>query len=189
MQNESFFHAEGFRSKQLQRRITGEQYAVAVHDIRVYTASFSPHYSVPYPPRTPLLHPLLLLRPLHRIHPAHPLRRKQLRPGLRLVQRVHIIHHARLDDRLPRERVPGPEERAPAVAAEVVRDGVAAVGGFGDGLGRAGGDGEAVGGDDDVGAVGRAGHFAAVEAVADGLLGGGKEVSGGESGAEGWGDE
>lgn len=61
----------------------------------------------------------------------------------------------------------------------MARDGVAAVGGFGNGLGGAGGDGEAVGGDDDVGAVGRAGDFAAVAAVAEGLLGGGGEVSGG----------
>lgn len=61
----------------------------------------------------------------------------------------------------------------------MVRDGVAAVGGFGNRLGGAGGDGEAVGGDDDVGAVGRAGDFAAVEAVADGLEGEGEASVGG----------
>ena len=49
------------------------------------------------------------------------------------------------------------------------RDGVSAVGGFGNRLRLAGGHFEAAFGHEDVGAVGAAADFAAVEAVAEGL--------------------
>ena len=103
-----------------------------------------------------------------------------------------------LDDLPSLKTLPVSPQRGAAIWTEVRGDGVSGIGGFGDGFRSARDEVEAVFFDSDVGAVGRAGDFAAIEAVAECLLGvnwgkvrpeelGGGMGLGGEDGAGGLG--
>ena len=112
-------------------------------------------------------HVLLLVRALDSRNPIYPVRRIKLNRRLRIIQRIDIIHHTDLDDLGLAESRPVTPHGAAAVRAEMRRDLVACIVALlGDSLGLAGEHGEAVAGDDDVGAVGGAGDFAAVFAMA-----------------------
>lgn len=126
--------------------------------------------SRPLHPHIPSRHRLHLLRARNLRHPTDPMPMIQLDLGLRLLKRIRTVHNPQLDDHHARRPLALAEQRRATVAAEVARDLVAAVGRLGDGLGRAGDQLEVRFRDADVRAVDRARDFAAVEAVAEGLL-------------------
>lgn len=97
------------------------------------------------------------------------MRGKQLDERLGIVEGVHVVHDAGLDDLVVAEAWPVAEQGAAAVAAEVRGDLLARVGHLGEGLGCARQDLEARARHDEVGAVSRARDLAAVEAVAQSL--------------------
>jgi hypothetical protein len=118
-------------------------------------------------------HALQLLRTSHRLHPARALRRIQLQVRLRIIKPLQSIQHADFESLVVAEGGGLAPHGGAAVAAEKSLNTLTGVGLFLPRLGLAGGDFEAGAGDHDVGAVGGAGNFLAVGAVAEGLLGSG----------------
>jgi hypothetical protein len=118
-------------------------------------------------------HALQLLRPSNRLQPARALRRIQLQVRLGPIEPIQSIQHADLESLVVAESRRLAPHGGAAVAAEKGLDRLARVRLFLPRLGLAGRDLEALAGDHDVGAVGGAGDFLAVGAVAEGLLVGG----------------
>ncbi len=77
------------------------------------THSIPPHPALatyqPFPTtiNSPLRHSLQLLRSLNLRHPVNPLVTEKLDTRLRLLERIHIIHNAQLDDHRVVETGPG----------------------------------------------------------------------------------
>lgn len=114
-------------------------------------------------------HTLQLRRAGHGLQPARALRRIQLKIRLGIIEPAQSVQHADLESLVVAEsRCLAPHGGA-AVAAEEGLDRLARVGLFLPRLGLARGDLEALAGDHDVGAVGGAGDFLAVGAMAEGL--------------------
>lgn len=97
------------------------------------------------------------------------MRRIQLQIRLRIIETLQSIQHADLESLVGAESRGLAPHGGAAVAAEESLDRLARVGLLGPRLGLARGDLEALAGDHDVGAVGGAGDFLAVGAVAEGL--------------------
>jgi hypothetical protein len=123
-------------------------------------------------------HALQLRRALHSLYPARALRRIQLQIRLGIIKPIQGIQHADLESLVVAESRRLAPHGGAAVAAEESLDRLARVGLFLPRLGLAGRDLEALAGDHDVGAVGGAGDFLAVGAVAEGLWEEGLELVG-----------
>jgi hypothetical protein len=100
-------------------------------------------------------HPLQLLCSFHLRHPRNPMLSKQLCPRFRPIKSSNIIHNTHLNNNTPLKGLPLPENSRSTVWTEVAGYRVTTISCFGDFFGGAL-DFEAVGLDDDVGAVGAA---------------------------------